>query len=157
MMAGKRILREAEEEGAVGRQSRRRLTYRRYLLRPCSLARSPWEVRAAIVCCLALGSILILELQTPNDVVAALGLLPLLAAMWLLSARFAVIVATIAAICFAVSLFVERQNQPTILYFGSAAAVIALTTRLYSTVSLKSSRNLLEPLARPSPACTFRS
>jgi len=114
-------------------------------------------VRAAIVCCLSLGSILILELETPNDVVAALGLLPLLAALWLLSARFAVIVATIAAICFAVSLFVERQNQPTILYFGSAAAVIALTTRLYSTVSLKSSRNLLEPLARPSPACTFRS
>src|SRR5713101_9604053 len=142
MMAGKRDLTGTEEEGPVGRLSRRRLRSGRYLVRPCGLARSHWEMRAAILCCVALASILILELQTPNDVVAALGLLPLLAAMWLLSTRFAAIVTTIAALCFALSLLVERQNQVTLLYFGSAAAVIALTTRLYAT-------GLAELLSRP--------
>src|SRR2546425_440997 len=112
---------------------RRQLTRGRYLIRPCGLAGSRWEPAAAGLYSLALGTIAGSELLTPNDALAALGLPPLLAAIWTLSGAFAAIVSVLALALFALVLAAEAPNRMTILSIGAAALLLAIAVRIYAT------------------------
>lgn len=63
------------------------------LVRPCGLAGSEVEKAMASACAVALGAVLLVEIVTPNDVVASTAFLPLVAGMWTLSRRLAQVVA----------------------------------------------------------------
>jgi DNA-binding CsgD family transcriptional regulator len=84
-------------------------------------------------CCLLLTAILVAELLTPDIVVAALQLLPLLAAMWLLSSSTAFLVGAWAALLFGVALLKEPSNRWTILIIAFATLVVTVGTRLYAS------------------------
>ena len=105
----------------------------RYLIRPCGLAGSRWEAVAAGLCSLALGTVAGCEVLTPNDALAALGLPPLLAAIWTLSGAFAAIVSFVALALFALVLAAEAPNRLTLISIGAAALLIAIAVRLYAT------------------------
>ncbi len=105
----------------------------RYLIRPCGLAGSQWEPPAAGLCCMALGIVFGLEILTPNDALLALGLPPLLAAMWVLSGRFTAVVSGLTLVLFAVVLFAEAANRLTIISIEAAALILAAAARLYAT------------------------
>ncbi len=112
---------------------RRQLIRGRYLIRPCGLAGSRWEAAAAGLYSLALGTIAGSEILTPDDVLAALGLPPLLAAVWTLSSAFAAIVSVLALALFALVLAAEATNRMTILSIGAAALLLAIAVRIYAT------------------------
>jgi len=112
---------------------RRHLTRGRYLIRPCGLAGSRWEAAAAGVYSLALGTIAGSEILTPDDALAALGLPPLLAAIWTLSGAYAAIVSVLALALFALVLAAEASNRMTILSIGAVALLLAIAVRMYAT------------------------
>jgi DNA-binding CsgD family transcriptional regulator len=81
----------------------------------------------------ALGIVFGLEILTPNDALLALGLPPLLAAMWVLSGRFTAVVSGLALVLFGIVLFAEATNRLTIVSIGAAALILAAAVRLYAT------------------------
>jgi len=87
----------------------------------------------AWTCCGILGFILLFELITPNDVVASLGLIPLVAAMWALSTRMALRVVLVAAVVFAVTLATEASNRPTVVFIALVGLILAAVARFYAT------------------------
>src|SRR2546427_12110584 len=74
---------------ALAKGRRGDLGHRRFLIRPLGLAESQWAPAVAGLFGLALVTGAVLEIMTPNDVVASLGLLPLLAGNWAGSGRVA--------------------------------------------------------------------
>jgi DNA-binding CsgD family transcriptional regulator len=118
---------------ALAKGRRRNLGYRRFLIRPLGLAESQWAPAVAILCGLALVTVAVLEMMTPNDVVASLGLLPLLAALWALPGRLAALVSLLAIVLFALMVLEETRNRPTLVYVGAASLVIGIALRLYAT------------------------
>jgi DNA-binding CsgD family transcriptional regulator len=107
--------------------------YRRILIRPYGLARSPWEPLAAGGFALGLLAVFVLEMATPDEVVGVLGLLPLLAALWTLSNRLAVVISAIALIAFLLSTLEEPQSRITFLCVGAAGLATAVAVRAYAT------------------------
>jgi len=103
------------------------------LVRPCGLAGSQVEMAMASACAGALGAVLLVEIVTPNDVVASTAFLPLVAAMWTLSRRLAQVVALEAALVFALVLVSEVGNRPTVAVIGAVGLVIAVVVRIYAT------------------------
>jgi DNA-binding CsgD family transcriptional regulator len=103
------------------------------LVRPCGLAGSKVEMAMASACAGALGAVLLVEIVTPNDVVASTTFLPLVAAMWTLSRRLAQVVALEAALVFALILVSEVGNRPTVAVIGAVGLVIAVVVRIYAT------------------------
>jgi DNA-binding CsgD family transcriptional regulator len=101
-------------------------------VRPCAVAGTRWDAVVAWSCVAVLGAILLVELLTPNDVVASLAILPLLAAMWALSAGLAVRITFLAAIVFALILATEAGNRPTVFFIATVAAVVAACVRFYA-------------------------
>ena len=108
-----------EKEGvdsmALAKGRRGDLGHRRFLIRPLGLAESPWAPAVAGLCGLALVTVAVLEIMTPNDVVASLGLLPLLAGIWTLSGRLAALVSFLAVVLFALMVLEETHNRPTLV------------------------------------------
>jgi len=133
-----------KEEGVrfMAAARRRRPARGRYLIRPLGLAGSRWEAAAAGLYGLAIGTVAVSEVLTPDDALAALGLPPLLAAIWTLSGPLAAFVSLLALGGFALVLAVEPPNRMTIISIGVAALLIAIAVRLYAT-------NLAELLAVP--------
>lgn len=80
-----------------------------------------------------LGAVLVLELLTPNDVVATIGYLPVLAAMWMLSRRQAAAVGAAGGLVFSVVLITEAGNRPTVAFIGIVGLVLAAVVRTYAT------------------------
>jgi DNA-binding CsgD family transcriptional regulator len=117
---------------------RERPTNGRFVVRPNALAAGPWDLLVAAVCCALLVGILVAELATPQTVVGALGLLPLLSAMWLLSGRSAALVAATSLLVFAASVGLEPNNRLTIVLIGVATCVAAAVTRLQATALARS-------------------
>jgi DNA-binding CsgD family transcriptional regulator len=72
------------------------------------------------------------EILTPDDALFALGLPPLLAAMWMLSGRWSAIISDLALVSFTVVLFAEPANRLTIISIGVVAAILAAAVRLYA-------------------------
>jgi len=125
-------------------QSRFGARYPNLLVRPCILAGTRWDAVAGWICCVALGAILVVEVVTPNDVVVSLALLPLMAAMWALSARLALRVALASAVVFGLILATEVGNRPTVIFVAAVAVVLGGVVRFYATALAG-----LWPAARP--------
>jgi DNA-binding CsgD family transcriptional regulator len=141
------------EEGSLrkegyGRPVRTRVTLSRLLVRPYAMAGSRWEPVIAGLCVVLLLSIFILEVVTPDVVVGAFALLPLLAAVWVLSSRPAGLIAVIATLLFAGAAVAEVANRVTVVLMGATLLVTAGLLRLYATslASLLSSRRHLRPI-----------
>jgi DNA-binding CsgD family transcriptional regulator len=80
-----------------------------------------------------LGAVFVAEILTPHVVVGAFALLPLLAAVWVLSSRLAALVAGVATLFFGVAVAVETSNRMTVILLGVAVFGTALMARLYAT------------------------
>ena len=106
--------------------------YANLLVRPCGLAESRLDGAVAWSCCGILGVILLLEILTPNDVVASLALIPLVAAMWALSTRMALRVALVAAVLFGLTIVTEAGNRPTVVFITAVGMVLAALARFYA-------------------------
>jgi DNA-binding CsgD family transcriptional regulator len=119
---------------AIGVQPKRTKPNRdRFLIRPHALAGSPQELLFAGLCILVLSAVFVAEILTPDVVVGAFALMPLLAAMWVLSSRPAAVVATVATLFFGAAVAAESGNRTTEILLGVAVLTTALTARLYAT------------------------
>jgi DNA-binding CsgD family transcriptional regulator len=119
---------------AIGVQLKRtRLGPDRFLIRPLALVGSPKELLFAGVCVTLLGAVLVAEILTPDVVVGAFALLPLLAAMWVLSSRLATLVAIVATLFFGAAFAVDSTNRMTEILLSVAVLGTAFTGRLYAT------------------------
>jgi len=112
--------------------NRAKLTPGRLLIRPYALATNPIEIPVTVLCLAFLGAIFIAEIFTPDTVVGAFALLPLLAATWVLSARMAALVAIVALSFFVLAVAIEATNRPTLILVGVAVFIPALVVRLYA-------------------------
>jgi DNA-binding CsgD family transcriptional regulator len=117
------------------------------LIRPYGLAGSPTELLIAGLCIVLLGVVFVAEILTPGVVVGAFALLPLLAALWVLSGRPAAVVAIVAIVLFGAAIAIESANRMTVILLGFAVLVTALIGRLYATglASILSSRAHMRP------------
>jgi DNA-binding CsgD family transcriptional regulator len=82
---------------------------------------------------LLMAAVFLVEVLTPDVVVAALQLLPVLAALWLLSNRSASFVAAFAGLFFGLSLMLESTNRLTLLVIGASAVAVLTATRLHAS------------------------
>jgi DNA-binding CsgD family transcriptional regulator len=150
---------------AIGVQLKRtKLNPDRFLVRPHALVGSPQELLFAGLCVMLLGAVFVAEILTPDIVVGAFALLPLLAAMWVLSSRLATLVAIVATLFFGAALAAESANRTTVILQGVAVLGTALIGRLYATglASVLASRRHMRPtikswVARASHDGTDRS
>jgi DNA-binding CsgD family transcriptional regulator len=119
----------------------------RFLIRPYALAGSPRELLFAGLIITLLGAVFVAEILTPNIVVGAFALLPLLAALWVLSSRLAAVVAIAATVFFFATAAIETANRMTVILLGVAILGTALIARLYATglASVLSSRHHIRP------------
>ncbi len=128
----------------------------RFLIRPHALVGSPQERLFAGLCIMLLGAVFVAEILTPDVVVGAFALLPLLAALWVLSRRLAALVAIVATLFFGAAVAAETANRMTVILLGVAVFGTALIGRLYATglASLLSSRRHMRPTitSRVTPA-----
>ena len=130
-----------------GRLNASKLNPDRFLVRPYALAGSPQELLFAGLCILLLGAIFVAEILTPHVVVGAFALLPLLAALWVLSSRLAALVALVATLFFFATAATETANRMTVILLGLAILGTALTARLFATglASVLSGRRRMRP------------
>jgi DNA-binding CsgD family transcriptional regulator len=105
----------------------------RFLIRPYALAGSPQELLVAGIGIMLLGAVFVAEILTPHVVVGAFALLPLLAALWVLSSRLAALVAIAATLFFGAAVAVETANRMTVILLGVVVLGTALIARLYAT------------------------
>ena len=127
-----------------------RLTYGRFLVRPYGLAGGPWEVPLVGICVAVIGVMFVLEMMTPDAVVSALALLPVLAAVWTLSTRFATLVVLAAVALLSLAFVLETAGRLTLVVIGFAILVTTLATRLYAA----SLAQLLARHRHPRPVMT---
>jgi DNA-binding CsgD family transcriptional regulator len=141
------MLRSVRTRAIGSRLNRTKLNPGRFLFRPYALDGSPREFLIAGVCILLLSVVFVAEILTPDDVVGAFALLPLLAAMWVLSSRLAAVVVVAAALFFGLTVSVETTNRITVSLLGLAFFMTALVVRVYATglASLLSSRRHIRP------------
>jgi len=136
---------------AVGGQlTRTKLNPDRFLIRPHALAGSRRELLFAGLCSLLLAVIFVAEILTPHVVVGAFALLPLLAALWVLSSRLAALVAIVATMFFFATAAIETANRMTLILLGVAILSTAVIGRLYATglASVLSGRRHMRPAVK---------
>jgi len=105
----------------------------RLLPGPYALAGRPEEIAAAAACIVLLLLVFVGDLLTPVQVaVAALGLIPLLAACWLLSDRLALAVAVVAVGQLVLTAALGALALPTVVAEATAYIVLGLVVRLYA-------------------------
>lgn len=129
-----------------GHRNRINLTDR-LLVRPYALAGSPKELLVAGLCLILLGAVFVAEILTPDTVVGGFAILPLLAAMWVLSSRLAALVAAVAIVFFGAAVAIEAANRMTVVLLGVAVLGAGLVGRLYATgiANVLSSRRRMRP------------
>ena len=139
-----------------GRLNRTKLNPDQFLVRPYALAGSPRELHFAGLCIILLGAVFIAEILTPDVVVGAFAILPIIAALWVLSSRLAALVAIVATLFFGAAVALETANRMTVILLGVAVFGTAVIGRLYATglASLLSSRRHIRPIikSRVTPA-----
>jgi DNA-binding CsgD family transcriptional regulator len=143
---------------ALGRMEPR-LTRGRLLISPYGLAGSRWELLVAGLCISLIGVVYLIEILTPDDyVVSDLALLPLLAAVWVLSGRLVALVGFVAALLFVAEVSIDAANRTTVIVIGATVVVTVLTVRLYATSLaslLSGGRHLRPPVPDRSKAMTL--
>ena len=115
-----------------GRLNRTELNSSWFSVRPYALAGSSRELPVAVVCVMLLGAVLVAEILTPDAVVSALALLPLLAGLWVLSSRLAGLVAIVATVLFGVAVALEDADRTTMILVGVAIFITAVIVRLHA-------------------------
>ncbi len=119
----------------------------RVVLRPYALAHRPQELPVAAACILVLVLVFVGDVATPIQIaVSALGLIPLLAAMWLFSGRLALAVGIIAVGQLLITGVLGTLSLVTVASEVTAYVVLALVCRLYA----RSLADLLFGPSRPS-------
>ena len=104
-----------------------------FLPGPYALAGKPSELPAAAGCIALLLIVFVGDLLTPVQVaLGALGLIPLLAAAWLLSDRLALAVATVAVGQLVLTAAARAITVPTAVAEVTAYLVLGLVVRLYA-------------------------
>jgi DNA-binding CsgD family transcriptional regulator len=104
-----------------------------FVIRPFALAGKPLELLVGIGCFLLLISIFVVEVLTPdNVVVATFALLPLAAAAWVLSGRFAALVMSAAAVLFVAAGLIEPTIRLTLLFIAIPVLAVGAIARLYA-------------------------
>jgi DNA-binding CsgD family transcriptional regulator len=134
--------------GAVrGRLNGTTLNADRFLVRPHALAGHPKELLFAALFIALLGVVFVAEILTPHIVVGAFALLPLLAALWVLSSRLAALVAIVATLFFFATAAIETANRMTVILLGVTILGTAIIARLYATglASLLSPSRYMRP------------
>jgi DNA-binding CsgD family transcriptional regulator len=76
--------------------------------------------------------IFVIEVLTPNDVVAAFAVLPLAAGMWTLSGRFAAVVLGATVLLFVGAALIETTNRLTLSLVGVPILAVGVIARLYA-------------------------
>jgi DNA-binding CsgD family transcriptional regulator len=142
--AGEGIVRTRSTSGQLNATM---LSPDRFLIRPYALAGSPHELLFAGLGIMLIGAVFVAEILTPHVVVGAFALLPLLAALWVLSSRLAALVAGVATLFFGATVTVETANRMTVILLGVAVFSTALMARLYATglASALPSRRAMRP------------
>jgi DNA-binding CsgD family transcriptional regulator len=136
--------------GIGGQPNRTKLNPDQFFFRPYALAGSPQELLFAGLSIMLLGAVFVVEILTPHVVVGAFALLPILAALWVLSSRLAAIVALVAMLFFGAAVAIETANRMTVILLGVAVFAAALMGRLNATglASVLSSRRYMRPTAK---------
>jgi DNA-binding CsgD family transcriptional regulator len=117
----------------------------RMLPGPFALAGRSDEIAVAAGCIVLLILVFVGDLVTPVQVaLTALGLIPLLAAAWLLSDRLALAVAVVALGQLVLTAALGAVSVPTAVSEATAYVVLGLVVRLYAG-------SLAELLSRPAP------
>jgi DNA-binding CsgD family transcriptional regulator len=117
----------------------------RILPGPFALAGRSEEIVVAAGCIVVLLLVFVGDLVTPVQVaLTALGLIPLLAAAWLLSDRLALAVAVVALGQLVLTAALGAVSIPTAVSEATAYVVLGLVVRLYAG-------SLAQLLSRPAP------
>ena len=104
----------------------------RLLVNPCALGGAPTEPLVGGFCTLLLLAVFAVEVATPSAVVASFALVPLLAGIWVLSRRFAILLIGFTGLLFAVAILVEPANRLTLLLVGIPTLATAVVVRIYA-------------------------
>jgi DNA-binding CsgD family transcriptional regulator len=118
----------------------------RLLANPCALGGAPTELLVGGLCALFLLAVFLVEVATPNAVVASFALVPLLAGAWVLSTRFAAVLIGLSGLLFALAILAESTNRLSLLLVGIPTIATAVVVRMYA-VSL-ATLLLTHPYAR---------
>ena len=102
-----------------------------FVVQPFALAGTPLDLIVAASCVLLLSVIFVIEVLTPNVVVAAFAILPLAAGMWTLSGRFAALVLGATVLLFVAAALIETTNRLTLSLVGIPILAIGVIARLY--------------------------
>jgi DNA-binding CsgD family transcriptional regulator len=103
-----------------------------FVIQPFALAGTPLDLVVAVICVLLLCVIFVIEVLTPNDVVAAFAVLPLAAGMWTLSGRFAALILGATVLLFFGAALIETTNRLTLSLVGIPILAVGLIARLYA-------------------------
>jgi DNA-binding CsgD family transcriptional regulator len=106
------------------------------------MAGTPLDLFVTITCVFLLIVLFVIEVLTPDDVVATFALLPLAAAMWVLSGRFAAIVLSAVFILFVAAALIETTNRLTLLFVAIPVLSVGLIVRLYAANLVRLTRAL---------------
>jgi DNA-binding CsgD family transcriptional regulator len=99
----------------------------------------------AISCVLLLLLIFVVEVLTPNTVVAAFAIFPVAAATWMLSGRLAALVMSTVALLLGVAALIETPNRVTLLLVAIPVLALGGIARLYAA-NLRASDDAFAPL-----------
>jgi len=103
-----------------------------FVVRPFVVAETPLDPAVTVSCVLLLCVIFVIEVLTPNAVVAAFAVLPLAAGMWLVSTRFAALILAVTAVLFIAAALMEAANRLTLILVAIPILAVGGIVRLYA-------------------------
>ncbi len=112
----------------------RAASYRRahLLVRPHALVGSRRAALVAVSCVAILAAVFLAEILTPDVAISSLALGPLIAGQWILSARWAALVAAVAAVLTGLTVISESSNRLTVIVIGCTMLIATIVTRMYA-------------------------
>jgi len=129
-----------------------------FVARPFALAGRAPGIVLATSCVLLLLLIFVVEVLTPNTVVAAFAIFPVAAATWMLSGRLAALVMSTVAVLLGTAALIEAPNRVTLLLVAIPVLALGGIARLYAA-NLRASYDAFAPLdvdVHPIPPLTRR-
>jgi DNA-binding CsgD family transcriptional regulator len=102
------------------------------LPRPCALAGTDAEALCAVGCGIGLAIVFAAEIFTPDTVVGAVSLFPVVTACWLLSSRVALSLWAVCGAVFTLAIAVEPAGRATLVLVGIPTLVSGLLVRAYA-------------------------
>jgi DNA-binding CsgD family transcriptional regulator len=116
-----------------------------FVVRPFVVADTPLDPAVTLGCVLLLCVIFVIEVLTPNAVVAAFAVLPLAVGMWLVSGRFAMVILAATALLFIAASVIEPANRLTLMLVATPILAVGVIIRFYAA------RVPLMPVASTAP------